>query len=252
MPEHRKVKKDRGYTLEEIAKMLQFCDERTRVIVLLLASTGMRVGAIPELKLKHLEKMENDIYKVTVYENSPEQYITFTTPECSKAIDSYTDMRSRYGEKLEDECFLIREQFDIKDKLAISKCRSISRETIQWKLREITQRSNVKSKQTPNAHGFRKFFATQLVEADLNTEKRWKLEGQNLKANDPSYVGITEKRLIQEYQKAINNLTINEENRLKLKVQALEDESNEIQNLKKQLCKHGYAKEVRGFTRLGF
>ena len=40
MSEQRKVKKDRSYTHQEISKMLEFADERTRVIILVLASTG--------------------------------------------------------------------------------------------------------------------------------------------------------------------------------------------------------------------
>ena len=47
----------------------------------------------------------------------------------------------------------------------------------------------------PIAHGFRKFFTSQLVEADLKTELRWLLEGHNLKGNDSNYVRVSEKRL---------------------------------------------------------
>jgi integrase len=43
----------KAYSNEQIAKMLRVCDERTKVIILLLASTGVRVGAIPSMKLKH-------------------------------------------------------------------------------------------------------------------------------------------------------------------------------------------------------
>jgi integrase len=32
-------------TTEEIRKLLNFCDERLKVVVLLLASTGLRLGA---------------------------------------------------------------------------------------------------------------------------------------------------------------------------------------------------------------
>ena len=40
-----------------------------RAIIFLLASTAMRVGAIPSLRLRNLEKIESeyDIYKITVY-----------------------------------------------------------------------------------------------------------------------------------------------------------------------------------------
>jgi len=50
-----------------------------------------------------------------------------------------------------------------------------------------------------------------------------------------AYYRPTEQEMFQEYQKAVKNLTINEENRLKLKLEILEGDSNEIQNLKKQL-----------------
>jgi integrase len=232
MPEKMKVKKDRGYFHEEISKMLQFCDERTRVIVLLLASTGIRIGAIPTLKVGNIDNSNN---KITVYENTKYEYLTFCTPECKQAIDSYFDMRLRYGEKIDEECFLVREQFDIRDKFAIRKCRSIARETLQWILKDITKRSNTRSKAVHLAHGFRKFFTNQLRKSGVTTEVRWLLEGHKLKGNDPYYVRADVEEMYQEYQKAINNLTINEENRLKLKLEILEGEKNEITTLKNQV-----------------
>jgi integrase len=46
MPEQKRVRKDRAYTYEEISKLLEVADERMRVVILLLASTGIRVGTI--------------------------------------------------------------------------------------------------------------------------------------------------------------------------------------------------------------
>ena len=216
MPEQRKVKKDRSYTHEEISKMLEISDERTRVVILLSASTGMRIGAIPSLRIRNV-----DNYKITVYENDKEEYFTFMTPECKEAIDSYIDMRSRYGEKINDDSFLIREQFDIRDKLAIVRHKPMSRETLQWKLKDIAKRSNVRSKQVPIAHGFRKFFTTQLVNSKLNPEIREMLLGHKIGLAS-AYYRPTEQEMLDEYMKAVNELTINEENRLKIKVQLLE------------------------------
>jgi hypothetical protein len=35
------------------------------------------------LKIKHLQNIEQyNLYKITVYENEEEEYITFCTPEC--------------------------------------------------------------------------------------------------------------------------------------------------------------------------
>jgi integrase len=98
MPENKKVKNDRGYTHEEISKLLEIADERARAIILLSASSGIRKGAIPLLKLRHLQDT-----KLVVYANTNEEHFTFITPECKQAMDSYLDMRSRYGEKLYDD-----------------------------------------------------------------------------------------------------------------------------------------------------
>jgi integrase len=238
MPEQRRVKKDRSYLHEEISKMLQFCDERERVIILLLASSGVRIGAIPNLRVGNIDDRNN---KLTVYESDREEYFTFVTPECKKAIDAYLDMRSRYGEKLEDDCYLIREVFDVRDKFAISKCRPITRETYQSTLRDIAKRSNVKSKHVANAHGFRKFFTTQLVNSDVNPEIREMLLGHKIGLVS-AYYRPTEHKMYTEYQKAIDNLTIDPANRLQRKVEILTIEANkvdfaltELEKVKKQI-----------------
>jgi hypothetical protein len=57
------------------------------------------------------------------------------------------------------------------------------------------------------------------------------LEGHNLKGNDSNYVRTTEKRLQQEYEKAISDLTINEENRLKIRVKKLQIENSQLERI---------------------
>ena len=47
--EEAKAHKDCAYTLEEIHRMVDVADERMKTVILLLASTGMRVGALNNL-----------------------------------------------------------------------------------------------------------------------------------------------------------------------------------------------------------
>jgi integrase len=47
LPEKQKQHSDRAYTREEILQILQFCDERERALVLLLASTGCVLEPCP-------------------------------------------------------------------------------------------------------------------------------------------------------------------------------------------------------------
>jgi integrase len=45
--EHKRVVKDKAYSTEQIAQALQTADQRMRMILLLLACTGCRIGALP-------------------------------------------------------------------------------------------------------------------------------------------------------------------------------------------------------------
>ena len=63
MPERMRVNKDRAYTHEEIGKLLEISDERMRVVILLLSSTGCRLGAIPSIRLRNIDKNKEVKFK---------------------------------------------------------------------------------------------------------------------------------------------------------------------------------------------
>jgi integrase len=236
IPENHKIKNDRAYTHQEISKLLEIADERARAITLLLASSGVRKGAVPSLKLRNLQGV-----KLVVYEGANEEYFTFITPECKQAIDSYIEMRSRYGEKLNDDSFLIREQFDIRNP---GKPKQIDKSAVHWKLYDLCNRCGIDKKNIAVAHGFRKFFTTQLVSSRVNPEIREMLLGHKIGLAS-AYYRPTEEEMYQEYTKAVNNLTINVENRLKMKIEKLEVEktnfdalASEIAEIKKKIKLH--------------
>src|SRR6476620_8879348 len=76
MPAKTRVKKNRGYTHDEVRKLLDISDERIRAVILLLVSSGCRIGAIPTLHIRDIEK-SGEVYKVTIYENEEEEYFSF-------------------------------------------------------------------------------------------------------------------------------------------------------------------------------
>jgi integrase len=230
MPENRKVKNDRAYTHEEIAKLLEIADERSRVIILLLASSGMRVGAITSLKIRNLDANHN-FNKITIYENTGEQYFSFITPECKKAVDAYLDMRRRYGEKINSESPLIREQFDVRNPFAISKPRTVSSEGLQWILRDLATRYNVISnRDIPIAHGFRYFWMTQAVNSELNPEIKEMLLGHKIGLAS-AYYRPTPDKMYAEYEKGIDNFTIDPANKLQRKLDILGVEKTDYEKL---------------------
>jgi hypothetical protein len=162
-------------------------------------------------------------------------------------------MRERYAERLTKDCFLIREQFNIRDPFAISKCKRVKANTLTRKLIDLAERSGIRQKEVLDAgknsaairkdvaicHGFRKFFSSQLVEAEPNVkpELRWKSEGHGLKANHAAYVKTSEKRLQQEYEKGIDNLTIDPTKRQEREIKILKIEKSRIDDLEAKIQK---------------
>jgi integrase len=237
---------DRSYTYEEIRKILDVSDLRMKVIVLLITSSGMRIGAIPLLRLRNLEKM-NSLYKIIVYEGSNSEYYTFCTRECTSFIDAYLQYRVQNGEKLHKDSFLITDQFDITDIEQIrNKSKGIALNTIKAIVHTILIKSGVRTadhsikynrKEVPKSHGFRKFFTTQLVNSKVNPQIREMLLGHKIGLAS-CYYRPTQEDMLTEYYKAVNLLTINEENRLKLKLeQKIHIKKSQIESLKEDFEK---------------
>jgi hypothetical protein len=125
LPPNEGTREDRAYTHQEVHDILAQADERSRVIILLMAN-GMRIGAVSHIQIGDLTKIEEyNLYKIKVYANSPkDRYYTFCTPECAAAIDSYLQYREGFGETpIKSQAPLIREQFNtrLKDPFRIAK-----------------------------------------------------------------------------------------------------------------------------------
>jgi integrase/recombinase XerD len=220
--EFKRVKHDRAYTREEIGRFLELSDLRLKVCILLMAGSGLRYGAISDLKLRNLQ--DN---KLTVYENTNEEYFTFITPECCKYINEYLEYRKRCYETITSDSYLIRNHFN--DYTVTRKAEGVSRHSIHSIFYHVLLKSGINAN-VQMMHGFRKFFTTQLIDSDVNPEIREMLLGHKIGLT-PVYYRPTEQKMLDEYQKAVNNLTINEENRLKIKVQLLESEKTNYEKL---------------------
>ena len=227
--------RDRAYTHEEIQKILEFGDQRIRTMFLILASTGMRIGALQSIRLRDLQRIDN-LYKITVYVGDREEYFVFTTPECAKEIDNYLEYRKRRGEKLTGDSFLTVKKFktgSTSKPFNVGSLRAILEYyIINSGIREIDHQNPHKRKQIPIFHGFRKFYTKQLVDSKLNPEIREMLLGHKIGLVS-CYYKPTEQEMLNEYLKAVRLLTINEENRLKLKLeQKIQIEKSQIEALK--------------------
>lgn len=144
--DEKKKSKNAGYTSEQVHKLLDICDERTKAIILIYASSGIRLAALPSLKIGDLFliEVEAGIYQITVYQGYKEEYITFCTPECTKVINSYLQYRKRCGEELKSNAPLIREQFDASDSFRVKHPKHITLNTITKTLRQKLIQSGIR------------------------------------------------------------------------------------------------------------
>jgi integrase len=237
--------RDRGYTHEEIQKILEFSDQRIRTAFLILASTGMRIGALGSLKISDLEKID-DLYKVSVYSGDNENYITFTTPECTKEIDSYLEFRKRRGEKITKDSYLIIKRFSKHLNMEGFKGKPFSGDSLKALLqdsinnsglREIDTNNRYKRKEVPLFHGFRKFVTKQLVDSKVNPEIREMLLGHKIGLTG-AYYKPTVQDMLDEYLKAVPLLTISDEDRLQFKYdEKVKIEKSQYESLKSEFEK---------------
>jgi integrase len=226
--------RDRGYTHQEIQKILEFSDQRIRTAFLILVSTGIRIGALTPLKVGDLEKID-DLYKVTVYSGDKEQYTTYTTPEAAKEIDNYLAYRRRRkGEHITSDTHVIVQRNG--QPFKGYSLRSVLQDTIERTgLKEIG--SKFKRKETPLLHACRKFFTKQLMDSKVDKAIIELLHGHDIGLTG-RYYRPTEQDLLNEYLKAVPLLTISNEERLKFKLEErITIEKTTIETMKEQMDK---------------
>jgi integrase len=237
--EKSRTVRDRAYTHEEVKKMVEKCDERKRVMILLLASTGMRIGALPGLKLKHLKETKYNVYQIAIYEGTSSEYVTFCTPECARAMREYFEFRTRCGEKLVPDSPVIREQFPRNDQFRAVRGRHISQTTIMNTIKEVLRDAGLRSVspslegskmrkryEVMQIHGLRKFYDTATTQAGVHPLYVEMLLGHDIQLKGsyfkPSIQDLLEGNdKMSGYSAAIDALTVSEENRLQVQVNKL-------------------------------
>ena len=174
---------NRAYTDEEIKQVVDYCDHRVRTMFLVLASTGVRIGALRNMKVKDLVD-KGDVYNLTVYPGEDEEYFTFTTPEAKASIDNYLDFRKRNGELITPASYLFVQQYN---KFKRIRAKPFANKSIDNLLQLWLVNSGVHVADNPGAwkpvqrlHGFRKFFTNQLVNSKVSPEIREMLLGHKI------------------------------------------------------------------------
>ena len=250
--------KDEAFSRQDIQKMLQVCDLRTKVVVLFMASGGMRLEGLAGLTDGCITPFydEQDKSKVLaacveVYKGTPDSYFTFVTSEAHSAYQSYKGMRQKFGEVIEADSPLISKRFNQFSKRSDAEKykKPLSADTIAHLMEVIMFRSGVRIPSRDynsrfnkkRSHGLRKFFSTtisSLVSSDGRRmvdfiHKEWLL-GHALKdekrMEDHYNRSDLQHLLLGDYLRVAKALTFSDEEKLKVKVSELEQKEKDMES----------------------
>jgi integrase len=242
LPKSRRFADDRAPTLEEIQRICDYPDRRIKAIVYTMASSGIRLGAWDYLRWRNIIPIKRDgkivAAKIVVYAGEDEEYITFVTPEAYSELKNWMEYRKQSGEKTDENSWVIRQLWNTKQGQyhhgSIKEAARLKSSGIKRLLEDAlwTQRLRKKSDLKRNRyefqtnHGFRKWFKTRCEQSGMKSIDIETVMGHSIGVSD-SYYRITEEELLNEYLKAVNLLTINENNILRRQVTELSDRADE-------------------------
>jgi len=234
---------------------MKYPDRRIKPIVLVMASSGIRGGAWDYLKWKHIIPVKRDeqivAAKILVYSGEPDQYYTFITPEAYYALKEWMDFRESFGEKITGDSVLMRDMWQTTLKsgersdyhpvgvVTYPKAlkyggikslmeRAIRSQGIEKILKKGTNYNT--RREWKILHGFRKFFNSVMVNANINHTKKEKMMGHDTRLEN-NYFKPNEEDLLSEYLKVVDLLTLNEEYKLRQKIEKLEVERSQFETL---------------------
>ena len=236
----RNIIEDKPYTREQIKKLIDRAVLRDKATIALMASSGMRRGALPHLRLRDMEHIEKyDILKFNVYKKEQESYTTYCTPECTQLINQYLRWREKLGERFTPDTPLFRREFDTVTQ--VNRPHPIQSASIAKRINKLLEDTEIRISvqngrhtELMETHAFRKFFKTTCINAGMNPLYSEYLMGHKsgltksyFKPSDTELLEGNDKAL--GYASAINDLTINEEFRLRKKVDELTKKKGEIE-----------------------
>lgn len=232
---------DKPYTTQEIQRMLKTSPKfRTKTVVLIFSSTGMRPNGLhdPIITLGDMIRLPDGTVAVLIYRDSDEEFWTFFTQETVKAIDEYVNYRKLNGEHIEDSSPLIE-----------NKGKPIGSRAIRHILNRVLKNAGIKRIKTGNRYdkaliyGFRKRFNTVLKISDNNVNPNI---AEKLIAHkrglDGTYLTPTMEECHKEFSKAIHEIVIDDAARNELeielknkKINELTEKTNQIKDQQKQI-----------------
>ena len=241
-PELDNVNETQGWTREDIRLMLDHAkNARNLALILTLASSGVRCEGVllrwgdltPMYKVDGKMVNEEDIEgrvsgeiecaAVNVYRRTPEEYVTFVTPEAYRAIMEYAvEWEADVGRKPGNGDPIFKSNRKLLSGLGTGGIYAIVRKTVLaagvWRKNP----DNPRLGEIPTLNGFRRSFNKELKNtptressSSVLTKVEFMMGHKGLLKLDPNYYKTNPLELAYTYVNAVPNLTIGESERLR-------------------------------------
>lgn len=261
LPKKPKYGQDKRYSREQIISMLDkgAIDARSKLIVYLLSTNGIREGALCRLRTRDISAFyDNDGVlegaSICVYRGEPEEDVIFTTPEGYKAYENYLEERRNLGEEIIPMSPVIIGRLPAKmNNIKWSTTEGITESTISAICVNIAVRAGERKLSEDYEHryvskvtyGFRKHFETTILNA-LNQDGTNKIDPyhcdrllnhsrngglQTIKHYDDSSI----KEFFQYYKRVIPDLTLSKEAEYKVQLEQAKGELKGVELAKKYI-----------------
>ena len=193
--------------------------------------------------------------KIIVYAGDEEQYISFLTPEAFLELQKWMDFRKDSGEQVTGKSWVMRDLWNTRISSRRRGTVGIANRPVRLKssglkrlMKDALWSKGIRKRLEPGKrrhefqadHGYRKWFKTQCELAGMKSINIETLMGHSIGISD-SYYRITEKDLLEDYLRAVEFLTIDENNILRRQLNTVSENTeiaakkeNEILAMKKQ------------------
>jgi len=186
------------------------------------------------------ESMPLGCLAVHLYENSNQHYWGFLTPEATKALHEYRDDRIRDGEKLTRDSPVFRADYN---EIGQAPVKPLVENNAYQIIDRIVKNARIERVKIGNRYdkalntAFRKRFNTIMKTIDgVNINLAEKLMGHSVTIPlDNTYLNALKDKLFIEFKKAIPELTISSEERVKAENRRLRKEKKSQEDLRKEI-----------------
>jgi integrase len=206
---------DRAPTKEELKALLTHASSsRDRAVILVLASSGLRIGTLLSLKVGDVDWNFPDVACIKVERQRGRKFIgkrgvaqgkvyyTFISPEAKEELKKYLEERKRAGEKITPESPLIGDVYHTGKNMTVEGFEKV------WA--RLLRRAGLAEKSNKwyklHIHTLRKFFRSNCIGVDPSFREHWM--GHKGGYLDESYFRAEIDKHLAEYRKAIPHLTI--------------------------------------------